>query len=170
MLCTDLHTWWSCYHDKPSNHLPLYSYCNIIDHIKIIFSLKYNCFWGFPGDSSSKEFACNARDLGLISGWGRSPGEGNVCLLQDSCLENSVDRGAWRATVHGVHKDLATTEWLTLQQQHHNCFWPHFFFCCMYITSPWLAYFIIEFYISKSLSPISIYPSEYFRCWRCNSK
>ena len=48
--------------------------------------------------------ACKSRDLDLIPGWGRSPGEGNGNPLQYSCLENSIDRGAWRATVHGVAK------------------------------------------------------------------
>ena len=54
--------------------------------------------------SDGKESACNAGDLGLIPGWGRSPGEGNGNLLQYSCLENPMDRGAWRATVYGVAK------------------------------------------------------------------
>ena len=52
----------------------------------------------------SKESACNERDQGLIPGLGRSPGEGNGFPLQYSCLENSMDRGAWQATVHGVAK------------------------------------------------------------------
>ena len=52
---------------------------------------------GFPGGSSSKECACNARDWGLIPESGRSPGEGNGNPLQYSCLENSMDRGAWQA-------------------------------------------------------------------------
>ena len=47
----------------------------------------------------------NAGDLGSIPGWGRSPGEGNGNSLQYSCLENSVDKGAWRAVVHGVAKN-----------------------------------------------------------------
>ena len=54
--------------------------------------------------SISKEIACNAGDLGLIPGSGRSSGEGNEDPLQYSCLENSMDRGAWWATVHGVTK------------------------------------------------------------------
>ena len=58
----------------------------------------------FPGGSDMKESACNAGDLGLIPGWGRFPGEGNGYPLQCSCLENSMDRGAWRATVHGIVK------------------------------------------------------------------
>ena len=43
-------------------------------------------------------------DVGSIPGSGRSPGEGNGNHLQCSCLENPMDRGAWRATVHGVTK------------------------------------------------------------------
>ena len=50
------------------------------------------------------ESACNVGDLGSIPGLGRSPGKGNGNPLQYSCLENSMDRGAWRATVHGVTK------------------------------------------------------------------
>ena len=48
-------------------------------------------------------------DLGLITGSGKSPGEGNGNPLQYSCLENSMDRGAWRATVPGVAKELDMT-------------------------------------------------------------
>ena len=61
-------------------------------------------FVGFPGGSDGKESACNAGDLGLIPRLGRSPGEGNGNPLQYSCLENPMDRGAWRATFHGVAK------------------------------------------------------------------
>ena len=61
--------------------------------------------WGdFSGDSDGKESACNAGDPGLIPGWGRFPGEGNGNPFQYSCLENSTDRGAWQAIVHGVTK------------------------------------------------------------------
>ena len=59
---------------------------------------------GFAGGSDGKESACSAGDLGSIPGSGRSPGEGNSYPLQYSCLENSMDRGAWQATVHGVAK------------------------------------------------------------------
>ena len=54
--------------------------------------------------SDGKEFACNARDPVSVPGLGRSPAEGNGNPLQDSCLENPVDRGAWWATVGGVAK------------------------------------------------------------------
>ena len=59
---------------------------------------------GFPGGSDGKEATCNAGDLASIPGSGRSPGDGNGNPLWYSCLENPVDRGAWRATVHGVVK------------------------------------------------------------------
>ena len=57
---------------------------------------------GFPSSSGGKASACSAGDLGSILGLGRSPGEGNGNPLQYSCLENSTDRGAWWATVHGA--------------------------------------------------------------------
>ena len=59
---------------------------------------------GFPGGSDGKESACIAGDVGYIRGSEGSPGEGNGNPLQDSCLENSMDRGAWRATPHRVAK------------------------------------------------------------------
>ena len=59
---------------------------------------------GFPGDSNSKESACNAGDLGLIPGLRRSPREGYGYSPQYSCLENSMDRGPWQVTVHRVTK------------------------------------------------------------------
>ena len=59
---------------------------------------------GFPGDSNGKESTCNAEDLGSIPGLGRYPREGNGNSLQYSCLENSMDRGAWWTTAHGVAK------------------------------------------------------------------
>ena len=59
---------------------------------------------GFPGGSDGEESAYSGGDSGSISGSGRSPGEGNGYPLQYSCLENSIDRGAWWATVHGVAK------------------------------------------------------------------
>ena len=56
----------------------------------------------FLGGLDGKESACHAGDLGSTPGLGRSPGERNGNPLQYSCLENSMDRGAWRA--HGVAK------------------------------------------------------------------
>ena len=58
--------------------------------------------WGFHGGSDGKELPATQDTPGSIPGSGRSPGEGNDYPLQYSCLENSMDRGAWQATVHGV--------------------------------------------------------------------
>ena len=60
----------------------------------------------FPGGSDGKESPCNEGDLGSIPGSGRSPREGNGNPLQSSYLGNTMDSGAWRATVHGVTKSL----------------------------------------------------------------
>ena len=71
----------------------------------------------FPDGSAGEESACCAGDkgdTGSIPESGRSPGEGNGNPLQYSCLENPMDRGAWRATVHGVAKGrtrLSTQAW-----------------------------------------------------------
>ena len=85
----------------------------------LLHSITYDCnlivFWhatflDFPHSSVGKESACNAGDRGSIPGLGRSPAEGNGNLLQYSCLENPMDKGAWWATVHGVARvrhDLA---------------------------------------------------------------
>jgi len=54
--------------------------------------------------SDGNKSTCNAGDMGLILGSGRSPGERNDNPLQYSCLRNPMDRGAWQATVHGVAK------------------------------------------------------------------
>ena len=56
----------------------------------------------FHGGSDGKASVCNAGDKGFIPGLGRFPGEGNGSRVQNPCLENPVDRGAWSATVHGV--------------------------------------------------------------------
>ena len=62
---------------------------------------------GFPGGASGKEPACNVgdtRDTGSVRGLGRSLRIGNGNPLQYSCLEDSMDRGAWQTTVHGAPK------------------------------------------------------------------
>ena len=89
-----------------------------ISSLDIYSELAESC--GFPDGSVGKESACNAGDMGLIPGLGRSLGEGNSYLLQYSGLKNSMDRGAWGVTVHGVTEsqtqlnDLHTLEVLFL--------------------------------------------------------
>ena len=85
---------------------------------------------GLPSLSSvGRESACNAGDLGSIPGSGRSPGEGNSHPLQHSCLETPMDRGAWRAMVHGI-AELGTAQ--RLNQPCHMCFGT-----CSHHTSQW---------------------------------
>ena len=69
------------------------------------FNKKYPLTGGFPSDSDGKESACHAEDPGSIPGSGRSPGERNGHPPQYSCMENSMHRGTWRATVYGVAKN-----------------------------------------------------------------
>ena len=78
---------------------------------------------GFPGGTVIKNLPANAGDAGSIPGSGRSSGEGNGNPLQYSCLENSMDRGVWRATIHGV-TESDTTERLSIRTYIH----PHFTF------------------------------------------
>ena len=63
-------------------------------------------YMGFPRSSVVKNPPANARDVGSIPGSGRSPGEENGNPFPYACLENSMDRGVWQATAHGVTKSL----------------------------------------------------------------
>ena len=76
---------------------------------KLLHSVSQNVSWHshykkYHGGSDGKAYTYNAGDLGSIPGSGRSPGEGNGNPLQYCCLENPMDRGIWRATVHRVAK------------------------------------------------------------------
>ena len=64
---------------------------------------------GFPDGTVVKNLHANVGDMGSIPRLGRFPGEGNGNPLEDSCLGNPMNRGAWRATVHGVAKESDTT-------------------------------------------------------------
>ena len=70
------------------------------------------------GGSEGKESACNAEDPSSIPGSQISPGEGNGNPVQYSCLENSMDRGVWQATIHGVTK---SRKQLSNQHFHFHC-------------------------------------------------
>ena len=67
--------------------------------VNIYIYIQTDRLWGSPGGSLVKNLPTDAAEVGLIPGLGRSPGEGNGNPLQYSCLENPMDRGAWRATV-----------------------------------------------------------------------
>ena len=75
-----------------------------------------NLLSGLPRWLSDKEFTYNAGEAGSIPGSGRSPGGENGNPLQYSYLGNSMGRGAWRATVHGVAKELDATKQLSIEQ------------------------------------------------------
>ena len=88
---------------EPCDHCPVNSLSH--DHQVSVTELDMQQAlgtWGLPWWLSGKEFACNggaAGDVGSILGLGRSPGGGHGNPLQSSCLENSMDRGAWWATL-----------------------------------------------------------------------
>ena len=136
MLCQELNSeqkfWGSKYRKGIYHHLSLVrdfpgssvgkeSACNSGDPGLILGRGRLPCrrdrlptpvFLGFPCGSAGKESTFSAGDLSLFPGLGRCPGEGKGYPLQYSCLENSMDWGAWRAKVHRVAK-LDMTDWLT---------------------------------------------------------
>ena len=122
--------------------------------------------FGFPGGSDGKESVCNAAGLGLIHGSRRSLGEGNSYPLKYSCLENSIDRGAWQATVHGVAKESDMTERLSLHFTSKALLFPSLY--------KWI-YFWWSFFIELSLihtfqrlPPASLY--FYLNIWWISGK
>ena len=89
----------------------------VIDFLFLSFRDNYCIYENakrLPRELSGKESNCQAGDMGSIPRWGRSPGEGNGNPFQYSCLENPMDRGAWKATVHRV-ADSDTTKRLSTQ-------------------------------------------------------
>ena len=76
---------------------------------------------GFPGGSVVKNSSVNVGYTSSPSGSWRSPGKGNVHLLQYPCLEKSMDIGAWQATVHGVAEESDTTNWLSNNNFNYTC-------------------------------------------------
>ena len=119
----------------------------------------YLIYWGasmlgacFPGGSDGKESACNVGDPGSISGLGRSPGEGNGNLLQYCCLENSMDRGIWWATVHGVTKSRT---WLSNFTFYVGCIDIYNYYVFLLDWS--LCHFVVTFLISCNLLYFKVY-------------
>ena len=97
----------------------------------------HSVFLGFPVAQTVKKSTCNARDLGSIPGLGRSSGGGHGNPLQYSCRENPYGPRAWRATAHGIHKELDSTEWLgTAQHMLQPCL-PHSRAMCRWIALRW---------------------------------
>ena len=90
-----------CMNNKINSLMEIYIYIYIYIHIYVYIC---NIYIGFPGGLDGKESTCNAGDLGLLSGLGRSPGGGHGNPLQCSCLENPMDRCVWWAAVCGITK------------------------------------------------------------------
>ena len=113
---------------------------------------------GFPCSLVGKESPCNAGGLGLIPVLGRSPGEGNVNLLQYSCLENPMDRGACQTTIFRVTRvghDFATKPspptMCTVPDEHKLCPLPTFDTYVFIIANILLRYHIGFEDLSSSL-------------------
>ena len=85
--------------------------CQVLPNRGHWFGCPYACWLDFPARSVVKKQPANAEDAGLIPGLGKSLGGGNGSPHQHSCLENSMDRGAWRATVHRVTESRTRLSW-----------------------------------------------------------
>ena len=122
-------------------------------------SLNDKAFYAYLGlprwFGGKKNPSANAGDTGWIPGWGRSPGGGNGNPLQYSCLENHMDRGAWRGTVHGVAKSQI---WLSDWACTHACLFYRL--CCS------THQFRRHLYIYWALTMYQ----HYSACWEANSK
>ena len=83
----------------------IYFFDDLLHSAPVLYLVSQSSYLGCPGGAMVKNPPAtvgDSRDLSSIPGLGRSFAEGNGNPLQDSCLENPMDRGAWRATVHGV--------------------------------------------------------------------
>ena len=85
--------------------------CDIWTSLSLYWHWGLDALWASLVFSDTKESACNAGDLGSVSGLGRSPGGGNGNPLQYSCLRSSRDRGAWPATVCGSQTRTRLSYW-----------------------------------------------------------
>ena len=115
---------------------------------------------GFPGDSGGKESPCNTGDAGLIPGSRRSPGKKHDYPLQRSCLEDPMDRGAWRAAVHGATE--SQTRWRDFHTHTHT----HIKQVLLNNTGSSAPYFVIIYKENESEKSIylSVYKTESFCC------
>ena len=112
----------------------------------------------FPGGSVVNYLPANAEDTGSVCGSGRSPGEGNGCPLQYSCLGNPVDRGAWQAVVHDVAKELDTIQSKQIQTKQQQQQWTKT--KCMFLINHNITY---SMYLVKSFNFYLVRTQE-FKC------
>ena len=100
------------------------TYIFLYKHTHIYININVYIFWGFPCGSAGKESSCNAEDLGLIPGLGRSPGEGKGYPLQYSGLENSMDYSPWSHKESDMTDQLSHRHTHTHTHTHIFCFIP----------------------------------------------
>ena len=127
------------------------------DSCKLMSLTNFGEFSGFPGGACDKNPPINAGDLRdpcLIPGLGRSPGEGHGNTFQYPCLENPVDRGAWRAAVHRVTKSRTRLQWLCMNA------WGVFSYYSIRYFSSLPFYFLLGLVLDYLLLDM---------CLRCNS-
>ena len=115
--------------------------------------MKYMRYVGFPRGSDGKESACSAGDLSLIPRSGRSLGEGNGYPHQYSCLKNSMDIGAWQATVHGVTESDMTEQ---LMHIHTGSMYLYIYICCAQSWASQVGQWVKNIY-SLYIYSLSIY-------------
>ena len=106
---------------------------------------------GFSGGSDGKVSACNVGDLGSIPGLERSPGEENGTPLQYSCVENSMDRGAWQAIVHGVAKSQTRLSNFTSSDNYSDL--PKSIIFFLFTSKKYMCKKLCEAYMSKLVLP-----------------
>ena len=113
---------------------------------------------GFLGGSGGKESPCNTGDAGLIPAWGRFPGKEHGYPLQRSCLEDPMDRGAWRAAVHGATE--SQRQWRDFHTH------THIKQVLLNNTGSSAPYFVIIYKGNESEKNIrlSVYKTESFCC------
>jgi len=109
---------------------------------------------------SSKESVCNAGAAGLIPGSGRSPRGGHGNQLQNSCLENPMERGAWWATVHGVAKSWTGLKQLSTHTQVPPLF-PSLLYTTLLLGKTYMSY-LGKIYISYLFLPTERNPKRLF--------
>ena len=110
-------------------HIYLYTICSKLDGPRYYHT-------SFSGGSDRKESACNAGASGLITGLGRSSGEGNGEPVQYSCLENSMDRAGWWTSVHGIANRQTQLKWLAVSLAYilHIYVYTLYTYICIYVS------------------------------------
>ena len=125
---------------------------------------------GFLCGSDGKESACRVGDLGLIPGWGRSPGEGNGNPLCLSCMENSMDRILLVGYSPWGHKELDATEWQTVSSKCSLSISSSYFFPVIFLSLWWFPFqtwaYPLQSYVLILLKIMRISEPALLDAWR----